>query len=312
MNATALAYAEILLLPGDPGAATWRARHETIWTDNMLRVMDATEDSSNYGPMWLSAMYEYVRVTAPRSGVTLSAFFNRPEIRNLCERNLRAANSVGFITSFGGGSPYAAGGQMVGTFEALATLYQDGRYKDAAWRMMNFMRTAVDPIWIGNLDDICAIPVFDYTDDTLAPVAVTRPSVVAFDRNLQGRAVPDKLMMETGGLASDSSLLVNLAQGYTRGPNGSSAVASFVDQASPLLINGGGDRVSQNVMMVRAGTEAFPYVPAAAGQLGQQYINDNIRRRFTFHIRGPNGNYGNALDPRFLRPPPDLPGGHPA
>ncbi len=297
VNCAALAYAERLILPNDPNAATWRAWHQAKWTLGMARIGDVTEDASNYGPMWFAAYYEYLKVT----GADVTASFNQPAIRNLCERNLQVASCLGLMPSYGRGGSYSQQGQMPGIFETMATVYQDGRFKAVAQRMFNYMRTAVDSNWIGMLD-ISAIPVFDQAADTVPVTPLTRPAVATYDRLFINRTFPDKLVMESGNHAWDSSVLMNYTQGGNHGHAAGSALVSFIDQASPLLINrdGDDDRVYHNLMMVRSAAEAFPFVPAAAGQPGQQYHFDNVRRRFTLNIRGPQATNGGIPDPASL------------
>ena len=284
-NAAALAYAERLLLPNDSSAPAWRAWHQAKWAAGMARTGDATEDASNYGPMWLQSLYEYLRVT----GANLTDYFNQPAAKNFCERNLQVVSCMGFVPSYGEGASYASSGQCPGMFEALATIFRDGRYKAAAQRMFNFMRTVANPTWCGPTNDILAIPIFDCADDTVVPLLPTRPTVAGYTRTFADRTFPDKLVMESGTLAGDSSVLMNFTQGTIHGHCGGSAVVSFLDQGSPLLTNAAmanDSRVFHNLLMVRSAAEAFPFVPASASQLGQQYIVDNVRRRYVLNLHG--------------------------
>ncbi len=297
INCAALAYAERLILPADPRAATWRAWHQAKWNLGMARIGDSTEDASNYSPMWFAGLYEYLRVT----GADVAACFNQPSVRNFCERNLQAAACTGFVPSYGRGGTYSKQGQMPGLFETLATIYQDGRYKAVAQRQFNYMRTVVDPNWVFT-DDICITPVFENANDTLTPIILTRPAVAEYDRWFIDRYFPDKLVMESGNHAGASSVLMNFSQGQNHGHAGGSALVSFIDKGSPLLINrdGDDDRVYHNLMLVRSTSEAFPFVPASAGEFGQQYLLDNVRRRFVLNIKGPQATNGGVPDPATL------------
>ncbi len=297
INCTALAYAERLILPSDPHAATWRAWHQAKWNLGMARIGDSAEDASNYSPMWFAGLYEYLLIT----GADVAAYFNQPSVRNFCERNLQAAACTGFVPSYGRGGAYSKQGQMPGLFETLARIYDDGRYKAVAQRQFNYMRTVVDPNWVFTAD-VCITPVFENVDDSVAAIPLTRPAVAVYDRWFINRSFPDKLVMESGNHAWDSSLLMNLSQGQNHGHAGGSALVSFIDKGSPLLINrdGDDDRVYHNLMMVRSTSEAFPFVPASAGEFGQQYLLDNVRRRFVLNIKGPQATNGGVPDPAML------------
>jgi|GEM_PF-5977086 len=304
MNAEALAYAEALILPTNPNAAAWRAWHQTSWSNNLARVMDTTEDASNYHMFWLSCLYEYIRVAGAEMGWTLTNFFNQPTIKNLCERDLQQVSNVGFIPSYGRGGTYGVSGQHPGIFEALATLYRDGRYKAAAQHMFDFERAVVTNIWCGPNNDICAITVFDYVDDTVGLTNTLRPSAGAYNRNLQGHPMPDKVVLCSGTNAADSYVTINVGQGYNHGHIQGSTLCAFLSQSYPLLMDSAmliDDRVYQNLIQVRSASEAFPYVPPSAGQLGQQYITDNVRRRYAINIRGVGSSNGaNSLDPHLI------------
>lgn len=297
INCTALAYAERLILPADSHAANWRAWHQAKWNLGMARIGDSTEDASNYSPMWFAGLYEYLLVT----GADVAAYFNQPVVRNFCERNLQAVACTGFVPSHGRGGAYSKQGQMPGLFETLASIYQDGRYKAVAQRQFNYMRTVLDPNW-GFTDDICITPVFENADDSLTAISLSRPAVAEYDRWFIDRSFPDKLVMESGIHAWDSSVLMNFSQGQNHGHAGGSALVSFIDKGSPLLINrdGDDDRVYHNLMMVRSTSEVFPFVPASAGEFGQQYLLDNVRRRFVLNIKGPQATNGGVPDPATL------------
>lgn len=297
INCTALAYAERVILPADPHAATWRAWHQAKWNLGMARIGDAVENSSNYAPMWFQGLYEYLRVT----GADIEDYFNQPSVRNFCERTLQLVSSLGYVPTYGGTTDFRKLGGRPGMYETMATVYRDGRYKTAAQRILNFQRVVVDPFWFGPVDDICAIPVFENADDTVAPVPLLRPTASTYTRTFIDKTYDEKLVMESGSNAGDSSVLMDFAQGLNHGKAGGSALVSFVDKASPLLVNSSnGDRVYQNLMMVRSTAEAFPFVPASAGQPGQQYVFDNVRRRYVFNIKGPEATNGGVPDPASL------------
>ena len=297
INCAALAYAERLILPADPHAANWRAWHQAKWNLGMARIGDSTEDASNYSPMWFAGLYEYLLVT----GANVATYFNQPAVRNFCERNLQVAACTGFVPSHGRGGAYSLNGQMPGLFETLAGIYLDGRYKAVAQRQFNYMRTVVDPNWVFT-GDICITPVFANANDSLTVTPVTRPAVAVYDRLFINRSFPDKLVMESGNQAGDSSVLMNFSQGQDHGHAGGSALVSFIDKGSPLLINrdGDDDRVYHNLMMVRSTSEAFPFVPSSAGEFGQQYLLDNVRRRFVLNIKGSQATIGGVPDPATL------------
>ena len=254
VNMLGLAYA-CRLLPDHPRRATWKTMHEQCFAQDVFGLQDTNEDSTNYNMLWFMVLVDYVHI----AGLDEAKFYANPNIKTAFERTLRQLSPLGNIPQYGDANWGI--GFSPGSFERAAQFYQDGRFKWAAQRGVNFYRM------LPGLQQKLPRPYYglisDWTDDAIAPVP-PEPASYYSDRRY-GREFPDKLVLRSGYGRDDSYLLMNLFDGGGHGAADGSAIVSLIDAYSVLLSGSNydeNDERYQNLVLVRAKDEDFPFIGA--------------------------------------------------
>jgi autotransporter-associated beta strand protein len=238
------------LLPDHTNCPAWTAAWNNNWTNGLLRIKDTNEDSINYNNLWLYSMM----LVVDELGIDQETFYNQPWVEEIFERHLNVRTPLGVEPEVNYGTLSYGDGSSA-CWEWAGKIYQDGRYRWAAQRIINFYRA--QPACTNRMP---RFPLFLYTDDSITPVEPSGGSYYSHRR--YDREFPNKLVLRNGYGSNATFLALNLFNLGGHGIADGSAIYCLMDQYGLLL--SGGHRYSpgeeySNLLLVRNAGDPFPF-----------------------------------------------------
>ena len=246
--------------PNDPEAKTrWTPYARLAWQD-WWPHRDTSENSAHYNSLWLRSIVGWAFIRDDTDRILAD-----PRFRALCERILHQVAPCGVHPVFGDACGYNNGFQIIGMLEMLGALFQDGRYKFAARRILQRLtETMTEAAWKSNwrIKSEARMSVYlalAFADETLKErpigtrsrvfhrkrmIALNTPERKRLKRFFLFRddgdaTVPDKLVLASGSAYQDLWGLVELTPYAGHAPPVAPAVVALIHQGSALLADQG-------------------------------------------------------------------------
>ncbi len=238
------------LLPDHPNRSVWEKIWKYNWEQGLLRAKDNNEDCIDYNHYWLYTLMQAVH----EMGIDQQAFYNQPWVKEIFERHLNIRTPLGTEpeTIYG---TLSLSADPAALFEWAGAIYKDGRYRWAAQRSLNFLRSQP-----GNENKMVRNPVFLYVDDSVVPIEPSASSY--YSQRRYDREFPNKLALRSGYGPDATFLALNLFNVGGHGLADGSAVYCLMDQYG-LLLSGGHryspDEQFSNLLLIRPAGIDFPF-----------------------------------------------------
>ena len=238
------------LRPGQWSAGMTRAAYaKQVWGE-WLRYHDSDENSAGYNALWLSDIASVLTITEQ------DKVLEHPALKKLAQRHLMQMTPIGAMPSYGDAiSFFPKPVYWIALMEKWATVYQDGQFKWAAHRMMDYYLRhqedykAYDDPFVEHLID-----AHQWADDSVAEQVPTAGSMVTYRKaiyktsqkvqrklgrwfDLSGDLIPNKLIFRTGWQPQDTFAMIDLCPAVGHGHRDTGAVTSLTSQGSVLLFD---------------------------------------------------------------------------
>ncbi len=237
------------LYPFAAEKTAWTNTAMSNWTNGFRRMKDTNEDATSYNALWIYNMM----MVAEKLETNIVAFYQLPWVKDNFERYLNVRLPQGT-------EPMTFNHDLfieynMALYEWAGKIYQDGRYRWAAQRMFNILRTQP-----GSSNRVSREPVFLYTDDSVPVVEPQRTSYYSHRR--YDREYPNKFVLRSGHGLNATALTMNLFNGGGHGRADGSSIYSLMDQYGLLLAGPAVEEASDeygNIVLFRKAGDPFPF-----------------------------------------------------